>query len=419
MARSVRAPIEARSRRLRLEARKEPHWCVVERGLAGGYHRPASGAGAWWARVLVSSRPARYRTAALAPADDHEEADGARVLDWKQAQAAARRWAAKQTGSGPLTVERACERYVEHLRSRKGERAAREVEGRARRHILPVLGARRAADLTADELRRWHAGMVRGGDDEGRRRSRDSANRVLTILKAALNSAFRDGLVGDDRAWRRVGAFAGVGEARKVILGDPELQALILACPPGLRELVAAGAWTGARLGELTGARVRDLDADAATLRVAGKTGRREVHLVPEALAVCRELASGRPPDAHLFATAEGRLDAELPHPAIRRRRRRRRPRPGGHVLRFKAQLRQPGAQGGRPGEGRRGPLRDLAGDDRAALQQVPRRGPQALRGAGRAAPAARDRHSRAAGQARGGGVSDEPVLRRSGRRTR
>ena len=61
-------------------------------------------------------------------------------------------------------------------------------------------------------------------------------------------------------------AFKGVGEARKVILTDAELQRLIDACEPGLRELVLIGAWTGARLGELTGARVRDLDRDDATL---------------------------------------------------------------------------------------------------------------------------------------------------------
>jgi integrase len=149
--------------------------------------------------------------------------------------------------------------------------------------------------------------MIRPGDDEERRRSRDSANRVLTILKAALNSAFRDGLIADDRAWRRVGAFAGVGDARKVILGDAELQRLIQACPPGLRELATAGAWTGARLGELTGARVRDLDPDAATLRVAGKTGGREIHLSPGALDLCRRLAGGRRADAHLFTNADGK----------------------------------------------------------------------------------------------------------------
>src|SRR5918994_680906 len=88
MARSVRAPIEARSRRLRLEARKEPYWCTIERGLAVGYHRPTSGAGTWWARVLVNPKPTRYRSAALAHADDHADdhaaADGDTVLDWGQ-----------------------------------------------------------------------------------------------------------------------------------------------------------------------------------------------------------------------------------------------------------------------------------------------------------------------------------------------
>ena len=272
----------------------------------GRHHRPASGAGTWWARVLVASKPARYRMAALAHADDHEDADGTRVLDWKQAQAAARLWAARQTGTGPLTVARACERYVEHLRSRKGERAAREVEGRARRHILPVLGAKRVADLTADEMRKWHAGMVRGDDDESRRRSRDSANRVLTILKAALNSAFRDGLVSDDRAWRRVGAFAGVGEARKVILGDPELQALIVACPPrparargrgslDRRPARRADRRPGARPGRRRGhaARVRQ-DRPARDPPDPGGAG-----LVPRA-------GERQAPDAHLFTTAEG-----------------------------------------------------------------------------------------------------------------
>src|SRR5687767_6115742 len=100
----------------------------------------------------------------------------------------------------------------------------------------------------------------------------DSANRVLAVLKAALNLAFKDELVADDRAWRRVQAFRGVGEARKVVLSDAEIQKLLDACPGGLRELVAAGAMTGCRLGELTGAKVRDLDQQASMLRVRGKT---------------------------------------------------------------------------------------------------------------------------------------------------
>src|SRR5262249_36564653 len=155
------APIETRSRRLRLETRKEPYWCTIERGLSVGYHRPASGAGAWWVRTLVAPKPSRYRSAALAQADDHVAADGSTVLDWKQAQAAARLWAAKQTGAGPLTVERICERYLADLRVRKGERAALGAGGKIRKHILPVLGHKLATDLTADDIRGWHGGMVR------------------------------------------------------------------------------------------------------------------------------------------------------------------------------------------------------------------------------------------------------------------
>src|SRR3954467_14660136 len=94
VAQSVRAPIETRSRRLRLENRKRPYWVVIEKGLAVGYHRPVNGgAGAGWVRAAVPGE-AGYpsREAALEHADDHADADGQAVLDWRQAQAAARQW---------------------------------------------------------------------------------------------------------------------------------------------------------------------------------------------------------------------------------------------------------------------------------------------------------------------------------------
>jgi integrase len=70
--------------------------------------------------------------------------------------------------------------------------------------------------------------------------------------------------------------------------------------------LAAAGAWTGARLGELTNAKVRDLAQEARTLRVTGKTDSREIHLCDDALALCRKLASGKRPDTLLFSTTTG-----------------------------------------------------------------------------------------------------------------
>ena len=217
-------------------------------GLSLGYHRSPRGAGAWWARVLVA---AKYRSASIGVADDHEHADGERHLDYGQAQRAARAWADRQTGAGPFTVSAACKRHVEALRAGKGERSAYHAQSVVNRHIEPKLGKELVADLTTDTLRRWRDGLVKLAgdefDDEDERRSRDTANRILTVLKAALNRAFEDGMVKDDRAWRAMKAFKAVGEARQALLTNDEIQRLVDACPPGLRDLVAAGAYTGAR----------------------------------------------------------------------------------------------------------------------------------------------------------------------------
>lgn len=307
MARMVRNSIASRSQRLKLAARKEPYWVVLERGLSLGYHRSPRGAGGWWARVRLDEK---YRSEAIGTADDHEEADGERYLDFGQAQRAARIWADRQTGAGPLTVQKACEHHVEALRVAKGERAAYHAASVVKRHIVPKIGAERVADLTADQVRRWRDSLVKlAGDDfdeEDERRSRDTANRILTVFKAAMSRAFGDGLVKDDRAWRAVKAFKGVGEARATVLTLEEMQRLVDCCPSGLRELVAAGAYTGARLGELTSARVRDLDAKGRTLSVRGKTGPRVVHLDAGAFALFSRLAKGRPGGDPLLRTADG-----------------------------------------------------------------------------------------------------------------
>ena len=49
---------------------------------------------------------------------------------------------------------------------------------------------------------------------EARRRRHSSANRVLTILKPALNFVWREGYVPSDTAWRRVEPFENVDAAR-------------------------------------------------------------------------------------------------------------------------------------------------------------------------------------------------------------
>ena len=47
-------------------------------------------------------------------------------------------------------MAKACERYVVDLRARKGERPAKDVEGKINKHVMPVLAGTLVSDLSAD-----------------------------------------------------------------------------------------------------------------------------------------------------------------------------------------------------------------------------------------------------------------------------
>ncbi len=304
MARSVRSKLESRSSRLRLPL-GEQHWAILERGLAAGYRRPTrGGAGTWQGRKLIGGR---YRFTTIGLADDYETADNRRVYGWAEAQSAVRGWAHARAVAGPLSIAECVRLYVEDLRLRRGDRAAKAAEGRMRTLLLPVLGERRLDSVTYSEWLDWRNSLVRlDGNDEDVRRSRDTANRVFATARAAANYAFHNELVADDRAWRRVKQFRGVSTARRVILSEAEQRLLVDACGPGLRELVMAGCFTGCRLGELTSANVEDFNASDATLRVSGKVGVRELYLPRGAVELFSRLARGRGPSDPLFTNGHG-----------------------------------------------------------------------------------------------------------------
>jgi integrase len=315
MARRVRSThLETKASRSKLEARNKPYWVPIGPGLHLGYRKGKLG-GHWVRRIYLGDQ--RYDTETFAAADDRDDSDGATILTWWQAQEAARRlrdeFARPKTAA--LTIRAACAEYVDDLATRKSARAAKGAWGRLHKHLLPTLGDRLLAELTSAEFLRWRNGLVlKTGDDETIRKSRDSANRMAGIARAAFNHArAHHQQLTDDHAWRTVKNFAGAGESRKVVLNEDELQRLVDACGPGLRELVLAGAMTGCRLGELTNARARDFEADA-TLTVNGKTGRRTVHLAPDTVALMRRVASGKRADQYLFTTEAGGRWAESLH---------------------------------------------------------------------------------------------------------
>ncbi len=146
--------------------------------------------------------------------------------------------------------------------------------------------------------------------DEAIRRRQASANRVLTMLKAALNHAFDEGHITNRDAWgRKLKPFRDVETARIRYLSIAEAQRLINACDPEFRPPVHAALETGARYSELTRLEVADFNPDAGTVAIRrSKSGKaRHVVLTDDGVGFFREHCAGRGGHELMFAKADGR----------------------------------------------------------------------------------------------------------------
>ena len=154
MPRKVRdSSLDSRDARRRLKVRGRPYFRSVGPKLHLGYRRLSDKPGTWWARRFQGGTgDGAYILEAIGSADDFEEADGLQVLNFWQAVEKAQKLN-KPVANGPLTVEKALERYFEYLRHEGN--SSRDAEYRSRAYILPVLGPCRLGDLTAEMLRRW------------------------------------------------------------------------------------------------------------------------------------------------------------------------------------------------------------------------------------------------------------------------
>ncbi len=306
MARTVRDnSLETRTARARLYHRHKPYYRLIDPGCHLGYYKGSRG-GAWSARYFLGN--GKYAEKTLGLADDVQDADGKSVLTFAEAQKRARAWfgiqARLKTGEGhigPYTVSDAWQDYLHwfgsHRKSLKAMRASAEVL------ILPPLGEIDVATLTTAKLRAWHEKLAAtparlrskkgapvrhretSDDADAVRRRKATANRVLTILKAALNHAWREGKAATDEAWRRVKPFHNVAAPRIRYITQGECQKLVAACEPEFRPLVQAALYTGCRYGELTALKVSDYDPVNVTLRIrTSKSGKpRHVYVNEEA----------------------------------------------------------------------------------------------------------------------------------------
>jgi integrase len=312
MARSVRsADLETRTARLKKfkVARKKPEYIRIGPGLSLGYRRNKTD-GTWVLRVADGKGGATTR--AIGSADDFSDANGATVLDFWEAQEKAKSVARGSDGSEiakPLTVNRAAEVYLAVLEA-KNPRTARDTRGRLNLHFLPKFGDELVTALTKSKLEVWlNSLVVKSADREAVRKSKDTANRVLSMVKALLNHALRDpgNRIADDHAWRLVKPHKGVAMPRAAHFTAEQARALIGATPDkDFADLLTAAFLTGARYGELIACSVRDFDPVSKTLSVNGKTGPRTVILQVEAVEFFKGLDANRVAGAPLLQRQDG-----------------------------------------------------------------------------------------------------------------
>jgi integrase len=305
--------LESRDARSKLKVSGKPYYKAIGRGLHLGYRKGKTG-GVWVVRRYVGSQT--YNAKTIAQADDREDANGVEIMDFWQAQEHAR---SLRPGPqrGAYTVKDAIRDYLGHLEGRASQYDAKK---RLEAYAIPTFGDVAVATLDADAMRAWHRSIAKQGarvrtrkgkpqayrelkrDPDAERKRQASANRCLSLLKAALNHAWREGKC-ELGAWPRVRPFRGVDIPRSRYLTVTECQRLVNASEGDFRVLVQAALQTGARYQELARLRVSDFHADAGTVHIRkSKTHKdRHVYLTEEGQAFFAGLAVGRPGSSPLL----------------------------------------------------------------------------------------------------------------------
>lgn len=339
--------------------KKLPMGKMSQEPLAPGqylaYRRPASGAaGSWFARWSADKGILQTR---LGTADDYSTADGEGVLTFAQAQTKAEVWFDQQDHEarmaldgvarkrGPFTVSSAMESYFEDA-ERRGVKGLDRDRQRASLWILPELGSIEVVKLSRPRIETWQRKMAEAPrrvrtkapkdpnvpapkprnfkvprppkptptpavpvapTEDDKRARKDTANRVLSILKAALNHALDRGQVKHGGAWQAVKPYRGTTSARIRFLSAEEQVRLVNACPTDFRRLVQGALYTGARYGELTRLVVGDFNASSGTMFIEFSKSGKERHIVltEEAQEFFTSLIAGRPTNELMFLRDE------------------------------------------------------------------------------------------------------------------
>jgi hypothetical protein len=302
--------LQTRDSRLRLDPQRKPYKVSLDRGLTLGYRRPVAGPGAWV--VIGSDGQGGQWTDTFAQADDEGPADGVAIMSYGEARRRAEELArgrgnAVLAASRPVTIDEALTNYATDLAARGGNVGnARHVRYHLPEELLPELLSR----VTSKQLAGWRLALLQGGMKPA------TMNRLFKSVHAAFNrEAKLDKRIAANASEWKVGLefIAGANTARKALLGDAQVRALVAAAydlGEGFGVYIQAHAELGSRSDQIARITVADVEGDAVMVPNSGKgrgkhksrTGATAVALTAGLAKRFNELTKSRGPDELLLA---------------------------------------------------------------------------------------------------------------------
>ena len=324
MARKVRhSSLETRTARLKLAVRRKPYsGPSLARGVALLYRRNKTN-GSWV--LKASDGHGAYWTKAIAEADDHDESNGKTILNFFEAQDAAKKLARGEdggTGNAPITVDGALKDYRRDLEARGANPYNAEWP---RLHLSSVLLSKPVALLMSAELKKWRDGLLGT-------MAPATINRLCGCLCAALELATQhDERIHNRHAWEiGLAGLPDAQQARNVIISDNKVREFVGVAYKvdhqfGL--LADTLAITGARPSQAARLRVEDLHDHPVRPKLAmpksGKGGSRNRSAkkaerysvpIPVQLAIkLKHAAKGRADDTPLLLQSDGKAWGDNP----------------------------------------------------------------------------------------------------------
>lgn len=304
--------IDTVTARDKLAARRPPYWHRLSKGCYIGFRKmSADTAGTWQTRYRNASDEIIGKTLGTLdqfPANER----------FDKAVALAQEWF-KHVGMGgtteAMTVAAACSAYVAHIRHEKNDKAADDLEARYRRWVTPdPIAKLELMKLTRDHVKAYRRRIMaapvkinKAGDT--RERSKDSANRDMAAVRAALNHALADGKVTTDFAWREaLKAVKDAGKRRELYLDRDQRREFIKHAPADLAGFLRGLSMMPLRPGALAALVAGDFDPRLCVLKIGkDKHGQDRKIKLPEPTAdVVRDAAKNKLPAAPLFSRADG-----------------------------------------------------------------------------------------------------------------